>query len=53
MDLTELGIVKEVRPLQTAKALFPMDVTELGMVMEVRLLHPWYLQTALFQLFTC
>ena len=40
MDVTELGMVTEVRPLQPMKALYPMDVTELGMVTEVRPLQP-------------
>ena len=40
MDVTELGIVIEVRPLQPLKVQFPIDVTELGMVMEVRPLQP-------------
>ena len=32
MEVTLLGIVTEVRPLQPEKALSPMDVTLLGMV---------------------
>ena len=32
MDVTELGIVNEVKPLQFTNASFPIDVTELGMV---------------------
>ena len=40
MDVTELGMVTEVRPLQARKASLPMDVTELGMVTEVRPLQP-------------
>ena len=36
MDVTLLGMVTEVRPLQPTKAVRPMDVTLLGMVMEVR-----------------
>ena len=32
MDVTLLGMVTEVRPLQSEKALCPMDVTLLGMV---------------------
>ena len=43
MDVTELGMVTEVRPLQPEKAAYPMDVTELGMVTEVRPLQPAYL----------
>ena len=40
MDVMELGIVTEVRPLHPEKALSPIDVTELGMVTEVRPLQP-------------
>ena len=36
MDVTLLGMVTEVRPEQSEKALSPMDVTLLGMVTEVR-----------------
>ena len=39
MLITELGMVKEVRPLQPAKADLPMFFTELGILMEVKLLH--------------
>ena len=37
MEVTELGIVKEVRREQCQNALSPMEVTELGIVNEVRL----------------
>jgi len=40
MEVTELGMVTEVRPLQLEKALSSMLVTELGMVTEVRPLQP-------------
>jgi hypothetical protein len=39
MDVTLLGIVTEVRLLQSLKAANPIDVTLLGIVTEVRLLH--------------
>ncbi len=32
MEVTELGIVIEVKPMQKVNALFPMEVTELGMM---------------------
>ena len=34
MEVTELGMVTEVRDSQLLKADFPIDVTELGMVTE-------------------
>ena len=37
--MTELGIVTEVRPVQSRKAALSIDVTELGIVTEVRPLH--------------
>ena len=40
MVSTELGMVKDVRPEQPTKALFPMVSTELEMVNEVRLEQP-------------
>ena len=40
MEVTELGMVTEVRLLHPLNAWLPMEVTELGMVTEVRLLHP-------------
>ena len=40
MDVTEIGMVIEVRLLQPEKAPYSMDVTELGMVIEARLLQP-------------
>ena len=40
MEVTELGMVTEVRPLQPEKAMSPMEVTELGMVTEVSPLQP-------------
>lgn len=36
MEVTELGMVTEVSPLQPENALLPMDVTELGMGTSVR-----------------
>lgn len=36
MEVTELGIVMEVRLLHSEKAEFPMEVTELGTMTEVR-----------------
>ena len=40
MLVTLEGMVTEVRPLQSQKALSPMLVTLEGMVTEVRPLHP-------------
>ena len=37
MEVTELGIVTEVSPLQILNAPFPIEVTELGMMV---FLHP-------------
>ena len=39
MEITELGIVSEVKP-QPQNAANPMEVTELGIVIEVRSQHP-------------
>ena len=39
MEVTESGMVMEVRLLQPEKAYPPMEVTESGMVTEVRLLQ--------------
>ena len=39
MEVTELGMVRDVRPLQPEKALEPMEVTEFPMVTDVRLLQ--------------
>jgi hypothetical protein len=36
MEVTELGIVKDVKPLQPEKAELPMKVTELGIVSDVK-----------------
>ena len=36
MEVTELGIVNEVRLEQSSNAQSPMEVTELGIVNEVR-----------------
>ncbi len=36
MDLTLLGIVMDVRPVQPKNALFPIEVTLLGMVTDVK-----------------
>ena len=38
-DITEGGIVIEVKPLQAAKQHFPNEVTDEGIVMEVKLLQ--------------
>ena len=40
IDVTELGMVRDVRPLQPQKAAVPMDVTELPMVSDVNPLQP-------------
>ena len=40
MEVTEFGMVTEVRLVQPLKAELPMDVTELGMVTEVRPVQP-------------
>ena len=40
IDVTELGIIIEVKPVQFLKAVLPIDVTELGMLIDVRLEHP-------------
>ena len=40
MEVTLLGMVTEVRPVQSRKASPPMVVTLLGMVTEVRPLQP-------------
>jgi hypothetical protein len=39
MEVTEEGMVTEVKPLQKENALLPMEVTDEGMVMEVKLLQ--------------
>lgn len=36
IEVTELGIVTEVRPMQPSKAERPIDVTELGILTELR-----------------
>jgi hypothetical protein len=36
MEVTELPMVSEVKPLQPEKALYPMEVTELGIVNVVK-----------------
>ena len=53
IDVTEFGIVMLARPEQWPNVLRPIDVTEFGIVMLVRPEQLKYLQTALFQLFTC
>ena len=40
MDVTESGMVMEVREVHPLNAFTEMDVTESGMVMEVREVHP-------------
>ena len=37
MEVTLLGIVTEVKPLQPEKVLYPMEVTELPMVSDLSL----------------
>ena len=39
MDVTESGIVNEVRPSHRENAELPMEVTELGIINEIRLVH--------------
>ena len=39
MDVTELGIVNDIRLEQPQNAQSPMEVTELGIVNEIRLEH--------------
>ena len=39
IEVTELGIVIEVRLLQYSKALSPIEVTELGMATDVKALQ--------------
>ena len=41
MEVTELGMVTEVRLLRDRNAELPMEVTEFGIVTEVRLLYDW------------
>ena len=53
MDVILFGIVMDVKPLQFLKADSLMDVTPLPMFNDVKPLQSLYLQTALFQLFTC
>ena len=40
MEVTELGMITLVKPLQPENAPLPMEVTELGMVMLVKPLQP-------------
>ena len=40
MEVTPVGMVTEVKPLQPSNALFPMEVTLFGMVTEVKPLQP-------------
>ena len=40
MDVTEFGIVTDVKLLQPEKAQIPILVTEFGMVTDVKLLQP-------------
>ena len=39
-EVTDEGMVIEVKPLQFPKQDLPNEVTEEGMVIEVKLLHP-------------
>jgi hypothetical protein len=41
MDVTLLGMVMDVRPLQLSKAPSPIDVTLFGIVTEVRPVQSW------------
>ena len=50
MEVTELGIVTEVKPLQSENAKLRMEVTELGIVTEVKPLQPLYLQLIVYQI---
>ena len=50
MDVTLLGMMTEVKPLQPEKADPPIDVTLLGIVIEVKPLQPRYLQMILYQM---
>ena len=36
IDVTELGMLTDVKPLQPWKALFPIEVTELGIAIELK-----------------
>ena len=49
MDVTELGMVMEVKAWQLQKANLPIVVTELPMVTEVKLLQPSNLQLFVYQ----
>jgi hypothetical protein len=40
MEVTELGIVSDVKPLQPEKASLPMEVTELPMLSDVNVVFP-------------
>ena len=40
MDVTLLGIVMDVRPLQSLNARLPIEVKSFGMAIEVRREHP-------------
>ena len=40
MEVTPVGMVTDVKPLQPLNALFPMKVTPVGMVIEVKPLQP-------------
>lgn len=51
MEVTELGIVNEVRLEQPEKVLSPIVVTEAEIVNAVRLLHNLYLQPIITQYF--
>ena len=51
MLVTELGILIEVKELQTSKAADPMLVTELGILIEVKELQKQYLQPIITQYF--
>ena len=52
MNVTLLGMVTDVKPLQSEKAPSPIDVTLSGMVIDVKPLQLRYLQVFFYQLFT-
>lgn len=51
IEVTELGIITEVRPEQSINAPSPIEVTELGIITEVRPIQGMYLQPIITQYF--
>ena len=51
IEVTELGIITEVKLLQFSNALLPIEVTELGIVTDVKPLQSPYLEVVDYQLF--